>query len=70
MSLWGDGGYQGQTDAIKKAAPKAQDRTCKQTKFKNYVDESQKKKNRSKSRVWTKVEQPFRIIRRVKPWFR
>ena len=63
--VWGDGGYQGQTEAIKEAAPKAQDMTCRRTKFKDYVDELQKKKNRSKSRVRAKVEHPFRILRRV-----
>ena len=42
--VWGDGGYQGQTEAIKEAAPKAQDMTCRRTKFKHYVDELQKKK--------------------------
>jgi len=42
--VWGDGGYQGQTEAIQQAAPKAQDMTCRRTRFKNYVDELQKKK--------------------------
>jgi len=63
--VWGDAGYQGQTEAIKEAAPKAQDMTCKRTRFKNYVDELQKKKNRSKSSVRAKVEHPFRILKRV-----
>jgi len=63
--VWGDAGYQGQTEAIKEAAPKAQDMTCKRTKFKDYVDELQKKKNRSKSSVRAKVEHPFRILKRV-----
>jgi IS5 family transposase len=63
--VWGDGGYQGQTEAIKEAAPKAQDMTSKRTRFKNYVDELQKKKNRSKARVRAKVEHPFRILKRV-----
>jgi len=63
--VWGDGAYQGQTEAIKEAAPKAQDMTCKRTRFKNYVDELQKKKNRSKSSVRAKVEHPFRILKRV-----
>jgi IS5 family transposase len=44
--VWGDGGYQGQTEAIQQAAPQAQDMTCRRTKFKDYVDELQKKKNR------------------------
>jgi IS5 family transposase len=63
--VWGDGGYQGQTWAIKEAAPKAQDMTCRRTKFKHYVDALQKKKNKSKSSVRAKVEHPFRILKRV-----
>jgi transposase, IS5 family len=63
--VWGDGGYQGQTKAIRQAAPKAQDMTCKRTKFKNYVDEVAKKKNTTKSRVRAKVEHVFRILKRV-----
>src|SRR6202049_2218413 len=63
--VWGDGGYQGQTEAIQEAAPKAQDMTCRRTKFKDYVDEVQKKKNRSKSSIRAKVEHPFRILKRV-----
>ena len=63
--VWGDGGYQGQTEAIQQAAPKAQDMTCRRTKFKHYVDELQKKKNTTKSRVRAKVEHVFRILKRV-----
>jgi IS5 family transposase len=62
--VWGDGGYQGQTKAIQQAAPKAQDMTCKRTKFKNYVDEVAKKKNTTKSKVRAKVEHVFRILKR------
>jgi len=63
--VWGDGGYQGQTEAIKQAAPFAQDMTCKRTKFKNYVDEQAKRKNTTKSSVRAKVEHVFRILKRV-----
>jgi IS5 family transposase len=63
--VWGDGGYHGQTEEIKEVSPKAQDMTCKRTKFKDYVDELQKEKNRSKSSVRAKVEHPFRILKRV-----
>jgi IS5 family transposase len=63
--VWGDGGYQGQTEAIRQAAPKAQDMPCKRTRFKGVVDELQKKKNRSKSSVRAKVEHVFRILKRV-----
>lgn len=47
--VWGDGGYQGQTEAIREAAPKAQDMTYKRTRYKDRVDELQRYKNRSKS---------------------
>src|SRR3979411_1482830 len=63
--VWGDGGYQGQTEAIHDAAPHAQDMTCRRTKFKNYVDEEARRKNTTKSRVRAKVEHVFRILKRV-----
>jgi IS5 family transposase len=63
--VWGDGGYQGQTEAIREAAPHAQDMTCRRTRFKNYVDELQKRKNTTKARVRAKVEHPFRILKRI-----
>jgi IS5 family transposase len=49
--VWGDAGYQGQTEAIHEAAPEAQDMTSRRTKFKNYVDEEAKRKNTTQARV-------------------
>ena len=63
--VWGDGGYQGQGEAIREAAPQAQDMTCRRARYKDGVDELQRKKNRSKSRVRAKVEHPFRILKRI-----
>ena len=63
--VWGDGGYQGQTESIKQAAPKAKDMTCRRTRYKGIVDELQRKKNRTKSRVRARVDHPFRILKRV-----
>jgi IS5 family transposase len=63
--VWGDGAYQGQGEAIHAAAPKAQDMTCRRTRYKNYVDEQAKRKNTNKTRVRAKVEHPFRILKRV-----
>lgn len=63
--VWGDGGYQGQGELIRSVAPHAQDMTCRRTRYKQVVDELQRKKNRSKSRVRAKVEHPFRILKRV-----
>jgi IS5 family transposase len=63
--VWGDAGYQGQTEAIHEAAPEAQDMTSRRVKTKAGVDEEQKRSNRTKARVRAKVEWPFRILKRV-----
>ena len=63
--VWGDGGYQGQTDVIHSVAPEAQDMTCRRTRYKDGVDEEERRKNRNKSKVRAKVEWPFRILKRV-----
>ena len=49
--VWGDGGYQGQGEAIRQAAPRAQDMTSRRVHYKNFVDELQKAKNRVKVRA-------------------
>ena len=61
--VWGDGGYQGQREAIRQASPRAQDMTSRRVRYKNFVDELQKAKNRVKARVRAKVEHPFRILK-------
>lgn len=63
--VWGDGAYQGQSDTIRKAAPHAQDMTSRRTRYKNLVDQLQRRKNRIKARIRAKVEHPFRILKRV-----
>src|SRR6201997_3253770 len=63
--VWGNAGYQGQTEKIHQAAPKAQDMTCRRSKTKDGIDEEQRRKNRTKSRVRAKVEWSFRILKRV-----
>jgi IS5 family transposase len=63
--VWGDAGYQGQTEAIRAAAPQAQDMTSRRVKTKTGVDEVEKSKNRTKARVRAKVEWPFRVLKRV-----
>ena len=59
--VWGDAGYQGQTEAIHEAAPMAQDMTSRRVKTKAGVD----RKNRVKARVRAKVEWPFHGLKRV-----
>jgi transposase, IS5 family len=63
--VWGDSGYQGQREAIRWAAPQAQDMTSRRAKYKNFVDELEKTKNRVKARGRAKVEHPFRILKRI-----
>jgi transposase, IS5 family len=63
--VWGEAGYQSQAEAIHAAAPKAQDMTSRRTKRKNSVDEVERRKNRTKARVRSKVEWPFRILKRI-----
>ena len=64
--VWGDAGYQGQTETIREAAPGAQDMTCRRVKNKQGdAEEDEKRRNRTKSRVRAKVEWPFRILKRV-----
>ncbi len=63
--VWGDGAYQGQGEAIRRAARQGQDMTSRRVKYKNFVDEIEKTKNRVKARVRAKVEHPFRILKRI-----
>jgi IS5 family transposase len=63
--VWGDAGYQGQTEAVRAAASKAQDMTSRRAKYKGGVDEVEYRNNRTKARVRTKKEWPFRILKRV-----
>jgi IS5 family transposase len=61
----GDAGYHGQTEAIREAAPQAQDMTSRRVKTKAGVDEAEKRRNSTKARVRAKVEWPLRIVKRV-----
>jgi len=63
--VWGDAGYRGQTEAIRAVAPQAQDMTSRCVKTKAGGDQDEKRKNRTKARVRSKVEWPFRILKRV-----
>ena len=63
--VWGDRGYQGQTEVIREHAPHALDFTNRRYRFKNRIDEVQRAKNRTKSKVRAKVEHVFGVIKRV-----
>lgn len=63
--VWGDRAYQGQTEVIREHAPNALDFTNRRYRFKNRIDELQRAKNRTKSKVRAKVEHVFGVIKRV-----
>ena len=61
--VWGDQAYRGQTEAIREVAPAAQDMTHQQYRYKNRIDETERAKNRTKSRVRSKVEHVFGVMK-------
>jgi len=61
--VWGDQAYRGQTEAIREVAPEAQDMTHKQYRYKDRIDEIERAKNRTKSRVRSKVEHVFGVMK-------
>src|SRR5437868_5240774 len=63
--VWGDQGYQGQTAVIRARAPRAKDFTNRKYRGRGWVNELQKAKNRTKSRVRAKVEHTIGVIKRV-----
>jgi IS5 family transposase len=64
--VYGDQGYQGQTDVIREVAPNARDFTNRKYRFgSGRIDEVVKAKNRTKSKVRAKVEHVIGVIKRV-----
>lgn len=61
--IWGDSAYGGQTEAIRKAAPYAQDFTHHKGCRNRALTEIDRGRNRTKSKVRAKVEHLFRVIK-------
>jgi IS5 family transposase len=62
--VWGDAAYQGQRDKMRAKAPRAQDMTSRRARYKQIVDQLQRRKNRTKAQVRSKVEHVFRVMKR------
>jgi transposase, IS5 family len=60
--IWGDQGYQGHTAVNRVRAPHARNFTNRRYRFHGLVNETEKVKNRNKSRVRAKVEHVFGVI--------
>jgi transposase, IS5 family len=61
--VWGDGAYQGQQEIIHQHAPRARDCTQRRCRYQGRVDEVERAKNRTKSRVRSRVEHVFGVIK-------
>jgi len=61
--VFGDRAYQGQTEVIHQCAPRAHDCTQRRCRYKGRVDEVERAKNRNKSRVRSKVEHVFGVMK-------
>lgn len=63
--VWGDQAYRGQAAVIREHAPNAKDFTNRRYRHRGVVDETQRRKNRTKSSVRAKVEHSFGVVKRV-----
>ena len=63
--VWGDQGYQSQTEVICQQAPKAKDFTNRRYRYHGKINEIEKAKNRNRSRVRAKVEHVFGFIKNI-----
>jgi IS5 family transposase len=61
--VWGDQAYRGQTAVIQEIAPRAKDCTHRQYRDKNRIDEVEREKNRIKSKVRSRVEHVFGVMK-------
>ena len=63
--VYGDQAYKSQGEVIRAKAPRAKDFTNRQCKWKHFIDEAIKAKNRTKSRIRSRVEHSIGVIKRV-----
>lgn len=61
--VWGDQAYRGQTDVIQQVAPRAKDCTQRRYRYKDRVDEVERERNRIKSKMRSRVEHVFGVMK-------
>jgi len=61
--VWGDQAYRGQREVIHAGAPHAQDWTHRRYRYQDRIDELERAKNRVKSKVRSKVEHVFGVMK-------
>jgi IS5 family transposase len=60
---WGDQAYRGQRAVLREHAPRAQDFTHQSYPYKDGIDQVERARNRTKSRVRSKVEHVFGVMK-------
>ena len=63
--VYGDSAYASQKNLIESKAPRAKDFTNQRTRRNGIVDEALKAKNRNKSRIRSRVEHVFGVVKRL-----
>ena len=63
--VWGDQAYRGQGEKIREQAPNAADFVNRRYRHRGVVDEEERRRNRTKSKVRAKVEHTFGVIKRT-----
>jgi len=58
-----DQAYRGQSEVIRECVPQAQDCTHRSYRYQDRIDEVERAKNRTKSRVRSKVEHVFAVMK-------
>jgi transposase, IS5 family len=61
--VWGDQAYRGQGEVIRQCAPLALDFTHRPYRYKDWIDEVERAKNRTKSKVRSRVEHVFGVMK-------
>ena len=63
--VYGDSAYASQKELIASETPKARDFTNQRTRYKGFIDEVVRAKNRNKSRIRSRVEHVFGVVKRL-----
>ena len=63
--VWGDSAYRGQTNVIRTKAPCAADFTQPHSSHAKHLSADERKANRTKSRVRSRVEHVFHVVKRI-----
>jgi IS5 family transposase len=61
--VYGDQAYRGQAEVIRQRAPKAKDFINQRYRYNGQIDETERRKNRSKSKIRSRVEHAFWVIK-------